>query len=326
MNYATLYRATILLVILFLSAAAFAQADRPLISVQGTLKDINGVTVADGQRAFIFKLYTVEIAGTPLWEEVAQVEVNGGIYSHNLGSVTLLDESLFARTVYLGINVDGNELSPRTTLTYSPYALSVAAAQRIARGGCSGQVGDVKYSILNPAQFAEQNGDCWVPMDGASMSGSILAGILGTETVPDIGGTFIRSQEFATGRTQDGDGRDANSPIATLQEGEISSHNHVTTSGGAHDHSYRDSYLREVTLQPGENDRAGSIQVPPSGTSPGIDTHGPGGFGMKFTLSDNNGRATERNIDPSHAHDISNTGGSETRPVNVNLYTYIRIN
>ena len=118
------------------------------ISIQGTLKDAKGAAVADGDQTVTFKLYDVFAGGTELWTETATVKVTGGIYSHYLGVVTPLNAAIFSKTLYLGISVGGLQLDPRIEMTYAPYAFAV---QEVV---CSGAVGDVKYSILNPAQFA----------------------------------------------------------------------------------------------------------------------------------------------------------------------------
>ncbi|MEM6771228.1 MAG: hypothetical protein AAF597_11645, partial [Bacteroidota bacterium] len=132
-----------LLFLLLLGAALTAQTVNPTISVQGTLKDAEGASVADGTRSITFRLYQQADGGTPVWEETANdVRVVGGIYSHQLGSVVPLVGGDFDVPVFLGVVVEGLELSPRTQMSYAPYALSVAFAQAIAPQGCSGQVGD----------------------------------------------------------------------------------------------------------------------------------------------------------------------------------------
>lgn len=100
-------------------------AQNAKVSVQGTLKTSTGTAVEDGQYAVIFKLYTQADGGSALWTETADVELVGGVYSHLLGSVNAINPTHFANTLFLGVTVGGSELTPRTELTYSPYALSV---------------------------------------------------------------------------------------------------------------------------------------------------------------------------------------------------------
>lgn len=100
-------------------------AQSPKVSVQGTLKTSTGTAVDDGEYSVIFKLYTVASGGSAVWTETADVELVGGVYSHLLGSEEPINPTHFANTLFLGVTVGGSELTPRTELTYSPYALSV---------------------------------------------------------------------------------------------------------------------------------------------------------------------------------------------------------
>ena len=233
---------TLFLAIGVLFTGALSAQQRTEISIQGTLKDGSGLAVSDGQRTATFRLYDVATGGDAVWEEEATIEVIGGVYSHNLGSVTPLVTGDFASTLYMGVTYGGTELSPRTQMTYAPYALSVDAAQQIAQQGCSGQVGDIKYSILNPTQFAEENGECWVAMDGGDITGTRLAGILDQTNVPDMSGLFIRATEYNDGNDP---GRGAMA-AATLQEDAFQNHEHFlniqTSENGNHTHRYRDYF------------------------------------------------------------------------------------
>jgi hypothetical protein len=300
--------------LVFLSASLFGQ--NPTISVQGTLKDASGASVADGMREVTFRLYNVESGGTVLWTETATVSVIGGIYSHNLGSVEPLVEGNFAANVYLGIVVSGLELSPRTAMTYAPYALSVASAQRIAQQGCSGQVGDVKYSILNPTQFAVQNGDCWVPMDGRAIPGTRLATIMGATNVPDMSGLFMRATEY-----NDGNDPDRGVMAATTIQGDGNKlHGHsfsgTTNNDGSHSHTYRDQYTREGTNGSGVEPAFTTTYDSNYDTANG-DDDGKRGYANKTTTGSGN-----------HSHSFSGTtgnSGAEARPKNMNFFIYIRV-
>ena len=187
------------------TATAFAQQSKK-ISVQSFLKDANGKAVADGSQSITFKLYNVATAGTAAWTDDQTINVYGGVYSSaQLGSVSVTNPldglNYGSSTYFVGVTVQGIELSPRTELTFVPYSLGSPKAQEVI---CSGAVGDVKYSILDPTQFAAVNGNCWVPMDSGSMAGSKLATIIGGNTVPNAGGLFLRGQEF-TGQTANHD-------------------------------------------------------------------------------------------------------------------------
>lgn len=282
-------------------------AQNPKISIQGTLKTASGLSVEDGSYSVTFRLYSVETGGTHLWEEVADVEVIGGIYSHYLGSVTALNPNNFGSTLFLGVKVGSYELIPRSELAYSPYAFSVAVAQKVV---CSGAVGDVKYSILNPTQFAAENGDCWVPMDGRSLETTDkLRMITGRSSVPNGGGLFIRAQDFSNSN-QDPD-RDHNSMIADFQGDGNKSHSHSMNSAGGHNHSvYYDS--GGGGSGGGVNPMFWFTDIDDGGTF-----HTTGAIANGSAVTDSNG---------SHTHTIINDGISESRPKNMNMWVYIRIN
>ena len=285
-------RSSLFLLLLMVAFSHQAQAQNPKISIQGTLKTADGTTVGDGTYNVKFRLYNALNAaeGAQLWEEAAMVEVTGGIYSHYLGSITPLNAADFATTLYLGVKVGTYELTPRTELSYSPYSFAVYSTI------CSGALGDVKHSILNPAQFASVNGACWVPMDGRSIAGSALATLTSMTNVPDAGGLFVRNQEFSGGANQDPD-RTSASPIATYQDQAFLSHNHGVNDSG-HTHSYTDvSYSNS--------------------------SDGGGGAFDKADDAINNSRTTGSS---TTGISIQNTGGTETRPKNMNLWVYIRIN
>lgn len=262
----------------------------PKISVQGTLKDANSVTVADGTYPITFKLYHQLEGGTAVWEETADVAVSGGIYSYNIGTTEVLNPAVFEQPVFLGVNVNDVELSPRGEMTFAPYALAVeyaATAGSLVGGGCTGAVGDVKYSILPLTDFQTENGDCWVAFDGADVTGSKLANDYGMATLPDGRGMFLRGHDdrtTASGERQDTD-RDENTAIGTVQEDEFAAHSHT------------EKYSLVVTTS-----------------------------NFIYGLFNNNSASTgPYSLAPSNTT-TGDQGGSETRPKNLNLYMYVRIN
>lgn len=283
-----------LLLLFMMAFASLAQAQNPKISIQGTLKTADGTTVGDGTYSVTFRLYNTETGGSPLWFEDASVDVIGGIYSHYLGSVTALNPAHFATTLWLGVKVGSYELTPRTELSYSPYSFAVYTTV------CSGAVGDIKHSILNPTQFAAVNGACWVPMDGRSIAGSQLATITGMTNVPDGGGLFIRSQEFSGGADND-PSRSSGTAIATLQGEAVQLHNHGVNDPG-HTHGYSD------TRQNGD-----------AGAKCGC-------AGQSAPASTDFANDSETSNSSTTGISIQNAGGPETRPKNMNFWVYIRIN
>lgn len=317
------------LILVIATLLCINQANAQKMSVQGTLKNAAGVTVADGERQLKFRIYTVATGSVHIWEETATVNVVGGIYSYLIGSNVALPLPQFANgtTLYLGIVAENFEMQPRTELAFAPYALGVNAAYKVI---CSGAVGDVKYSILNPTQFAEVNGDCWVPMTGGTMSGSALATMLGTNDLPDAGGLFIRAQETLGGTNHDPN-RTPTSPIATFEDQATQNHTHTvsgtTSDGGLHTHNVN-FRLSDGTDAANIGDLGGFY--PPGNTSTNTGD-------IMFAASDRQGEGTVHTFQIGngglHNHTFSGTTsnhngftGDETRPKNLNLYIYIRIN
>jgi len=297
-----------------------AQSAQKRISIQGTLKKANGSPLDDGYYRVTFKLYNALTGGTLVWQETTDsVEVSGGIYSHALGSKTNLTTSAFASTVYLGVQVGTYEMTPRTEITYAPYAFAVYSA------ACSGAVGDVKFSILNPAQFKKANGDCWVPLDGRSISGTELA-TYGISTLPNAGGYFLRAQEFGSSYTYGGTtvttnassdidvDRTSSSTIAETQEDKFGEHSHGGYTGydGSHTHTYRDTYFNEKLIW-ADNGYYGVKSTSTDGDNPN-----PANTDLYITRTTDEGG--------NHRHSISKDGGAETRPNNLNFWIYVRVN
>lgn len=300
------------------------------ISLQGFLKDANGKAVADGSQEIIFKLYTVATGGSAAWTDTQTINVYGGVYSTHLGSIANPLDGLNwgSETYFVGVTVQGTELSPRTELTFAPYSLGSPKAQEVV---CSGAVGDVKYSILDPTQFAAQNGNCWIPMDGRSITGSKLATITGLTSVTNAGGLFLRGQEFA-GQTSDHDpNRTSSSPIATMEDQAMQTHTHPLGTGSTNNTG---SHAHEIVLNLSNGTASANIS--------GLGGFYPSGNGSRNTstpmiaASDRNEGSThpfDIGTAGSHSHnlsgDTSNNSGfsaAETRPKNLNLWTYIRIN
>lgn len=307
-----------LLLCLGLAIETKAQQDRK-ISLQGFLKDANGRAIPDGPQNVIFKLYSQDAGGTAEWTETQTVEVFGGVYSTQLGKIVKMDDlSWRTKTYFVGVTVQDLELVPRTELTFAPYSLgspraTLADTAKVTK--CSGAVGDVKYSMLNPTNFAKANGSCWVPMDGRALATTdVLRQKYGITTLPNAGGLFLRGQEFDNSPNND-PSRTSNSAIAQFQDQAVQGHNHALN----------------LNAQMGGGG-GGSASVPYSGEAAGWIESGKSFTAMKATDRGSNGNYAISFTVPAHDHRISgntdnNTGVTEeTRPKNLNLWTYIRIN
>ncbi len=113
----------ILALITFFSFDILSQSIPRQINYQGLLKDAAGNNVSDGTYTMVFGIYNESTGGTSLWSETQSVTVSGGLFFVRLGSVTPITTVPFDRQHYLGIKVNsGDELSPRTYLSPSPYS------------------------------------------------------------------------------------------------------------------------------------------------------------------------------------------------------------
>lgn len=89
---------------------------------QGFLTDSEGNNLDNGSYEMTFGIYNQPESGTPLWSETQSVNLETGILSVLLGSITSLDLP-FDEQYYLAITIeDGEELSPRIPLSAVPYS------------------------------------------------------------------------------------------------------------------------------------------------------------------------------------------------------------
>ena len=126
-----------LVLAIFLLAVSFSHAATGInkqINYQGKLTDNLGVSVADGKRDMVFKIYDASTGGNLLWtgtytaaNSSQDVQVTNGMFSVMLGSGTgnamTLDFS--TDSYYLTVNVAGDgEMSPRKRIGAVPQAIN----------------------------------------------------------------------------------------------------------------------------------------------------------------------------------------------------------
>ncbi len=286
----------------------------PMLDAQGVLKDADGFPVEDGPQEMTFRLYPDAVSNDAIWSETVTLQVSGGAYQHYLGSLTPIDQRIFENTVYLGVSVDGVELTPRSTFTVTPYAIALTS--------CTGAVGDVKMSVLNPEEFTAENGECWELMSGQALPAeSKLAELTNWQALPDARGRFLRSFDS---RGVDGNDSDrGNNPQAgTYQNRVFKRHNHNL----ALEDSGNSDGLRQPILFSTSNATFGSTNTFYYSSLHAIrgGNYGCGPGGQHFVLIPmSDGEDNTFNI-LSHTHDIGMSGGTETRPKNINLYLYMR--
>ncbi|MCR9053479.1 MAG: phage tail protein [Phaeodactylibacter xiamenensis] len=294
-----------LVAILCLFFSLLQAQDTPQISIQGTFKNANGMAIQDGTQQVTFRLYHENSGGSALWEETAAVEVVGGLYSHNLGSVTELNPDIFSSTVYLGIEVSGSELQPRAQLTYSPYTMFVQYAATAGRADNGVPAGTVlpfagpKTKV--PTGYLLCDGRSIVKTEYPDLFNAIGITYGGTSNgatfnLPDYRGIFLRGND-------EGRGIDENRELGSLQQDATAMPENPftgeTDQAGAHTHE-------GVTLMPFIN----------SGSSVGADY---AASGSRFPWK------TNPSLAGAHTHNVEISGGdSETRPVNMSVNYMIK--
>lgn len=108
--------------------ATLLQAQNAALTVQGILKKNDGSAVPDDVYTLRFGLYDAEFGGTEVWfEEINNVETNGGLYSAVLGVNGKSLDAPFDVPYYLSVKIgtSSQELLPRPRLSAAPYALSL---------------------------------------------------------------------------------------------------------------------------------------------------------------------------------------------------------
>lgn len=154
------------------------------------------------------------------------------------------------------------------------------------------KVGDVVYSVLKPDEFMQLHGSSWTLMDGRAIDQQFdLRRMFGWTNVPDARGLFLRSMNLGRDKATGDAGADNlnNRVVGSYQDDILKLHSHLQ------DENYN------VALRLFQNsDPYGTIRDSDRSTNEPV------------LLGDN------KKIVPF--------GGAETRPRNIALYTYIKIN
>lgn len=146
-------RFAVMAVVLCAAVAAFGEVPR-ILTIQGKLTDSLGQPVPDGVQSVTFRLYDIETCGqgTALWQEVQNVQTNGGIFNVNLGAVTPITLS-FDTQYWLGMQPPScSEMCPRTRLTTAPYAVRAETAETVVDGAIT--TGKIADGAVDTAKIA----------------------------------------------------------------------------------------------------------------------------------------------------------------------------
>lgn len=164
----TAWNLTIAAALALPGTAATLTASDTLLPYQARLTDDLGQPIQDPSLAVTFRLYSVPVGGLPLFEEVHDVAVQNGLLFAEIGSLASFAPSLLAPypEVFLGIEIEGEELQPRQRLGTAPFALRAATADDvpgaditphsvdaiggISVGGYLGQWGGAGITVYRP--------------------------------------------------------------------------------------------------------------------------------------------------------------------------------
>ena len=99
-----------------------------IITYQGFLSTPSGEIAPSGEFPVTFRLYGDAEGSEVIWEGTYDTPIERGLFSAELGSGTfpLPEGSKMSRSLWLGVRIGENpEMSPRTLLSASPYALTI---------------------------------------------------------------------------------------------------------------------------------------------------------------------------------------------------------
>ena len=219
-------------------------------------------------------------------------------------------------------------------------ALSESAWWKEYRRGDVWTVGSVKKSMLAPDAFALLNGNDWVQMNGADATGSIYEALTGNATVPDASGVFIRSvggNAGAVGQIQE-DATKQNGLLVSWSSANVTTGTktvswasaNASTSSSSNWH-YDASYANKTDYVNGTgtstNGRRGAWNN--SVTQTAANKYTTVGGSMTVNKNQMNSHQT------AHSHTFNKnalnsgqswSGDAETRPINMSLYFYMKIN
>jgi microcystin-dependent protein len=262
-----------------------------------------------------FDLFTQESAGVEAWSETQSVSVIDGNFTVALGDTAAIPAWLFAQpSLYLQIEVDGQQLAGRQRILTVPYAHYAAGTSAVPTGSitayagsqapagwllCDGrELGRTEY----PALYAAI-GTTYGAGDGSS-----------TFNLPDLRGRFLRGWDGGTNRDADSSQRSAgNGQYEDWATGVARAGMPTSSANLNHTHSYLDWYNIQDRCIPKQ-----SPNPYPANELGNAD-------------EDNNNercedwRETEGAVQNlEHAHAVT-SGDAETRPVNVAVNWIIKV-
>jgi microcystin-dependent protein len=158
-------------------AALSAVADEvpKLLPFQAKLTDAQGASVTNGVRLVQFRLYSVPVAGTPVWAgEIHRTTVNGGLVNVLLGMRTPFTGVDFNQQIYLEMTVDVD----------GDNAITAADPPMLPR------------QIVLPSVFAKEAATA---RDSAKLGGADWSALLTTGNDPRADGAYVKTAKLQPG-------------------------------------------------------------------------------------------------------------------------------
>lgn len=132
------------------------QLDGQFLQYQGQLLDpFSGAPVANGSYQMVFRLYTQNTGGSPIWQESKLVAVTDGLFTTLLGDTTPFNLDNFnGQRLFIGTEINGNgEAAPRMPIAANAYAFHAANAELLG-GRTADSFADKKrqpiaYGVVN---------------------------------------------------------------------------------------------------------------------------------------------------------------------------------
>ncbi len=179
-----------ILAVLSLNTVGNAQ---PTISYQGFIQ--NNGTPVNGSTTLKILIYDVATGGSPFYTETQTVNVANGIFNVMIGAVTPLQPALdFTKQYYLALSINGGaELTPRSLVSFSPYAFRALNADTSSYATTAGRA--TLANGISGGYVENVNGD------NGNLTISGANGITVTNNAPNIviGNSGVQSVNTASG-------------------------------------------------------------------------------------------------------------------------------
>jgi len=275
--------ASIVMVIIF-SVNIRSQNIPQTINYQGVLKDASGNIVPNGNYNIVFSIYNTATGGTALWSETKILSIEEGIFSTQLGSIIPITLP-FEESYWLGVSVEGTELSTRIAFTSVPYSrmsLTVPDNSLTASKISSGQVVKSLNSLKDNVNLVAGSNISITP-SGNNLTISATGGGGGTVTQVNTGAGLTGGPITTTGTISV-----ANDGIITamLQNNSVTSSKIVDGTITAADIGNTQIVKSLNSIRDNINLVAGSnITITPSGQNITISSTGSGGIGGSGTTN-----------------------------------------